>query len=420
VEAAGRRQHQFPLIDALRGVAALSVLYYHVTFSFGYPHGIWADLSQRVAGPPVTAVVVFFVISGFVLYRPFARARLAGAPPPALVPYAVRRAARIVPGYWVALAIVSVMLSEHAVHTPLGALRYFGFAQIYGDWNTTTQGGISPAWTLCVEVTFYAALPLLAFGVRRIAARRSFLASELAFCATLVLISIVWQAAILSGVSVNDPLFISLLGVLPGTIDLFAYGMALAAVSVWLEAGSSSSSSWTRPRWVAVVERRPWLPWLLAVVAFGSIGRLASLGHSDFTAWWLLTHQLKALGSLLLLSPLVFGGARRDLPRRLLGSRPMLYLGTISYGVYLWHFPLLHKLAPHLVHHGEVFTTVALAAVTIAVASLSYYLVERPAQTLARRFLRRRAARAAPGTVAVGSAAEPDAGTAVAAGTTGA
>jgi peptidoglycan/LPS O-acetylase OafA/YrhL len=93
-----RPQARFPLIDAMRGIAALSVLAYHVSDKFGYPHsGLLDYLFQRITGPQVIAVIVFFLISGFVLYRPFAEARLQGRPRPALMPYAVRRVARIVP-----------------------------------------------------------------------------------------------------------------------------------------------------------------------------------------------------------------------------------------------------------------------------------------------------------------------------------
>jgi peptidoglycan/LPS O-acetylase OafA/YrhL len=362
----------------------MSVLLYHVTFSFGYPKGILAYVSQRVSGPPFSAVVVFFLISGFVLYRPYARARYRGQPAPSLLPYAVRRVARIVPGYWVALLIVSFMLSEHVLHTPLGALRYFGFAQLYGNWNTTVNGGISPAWTLCVEVTFYAALPLLALAVRRFGQDHPFLRSELTFCGGLVLLALAWQIGVLLRVPVGNPWLVSILNFLPGTLDLFAFGMALAALSV------AAENRRTPPAWLRPAQTAPLLWWLAGLAAFFGVGRLGSLGAHQFTSWWLITHELKAIGSALLLIPLVFGKNEGGPFARILGSRPLLYLGTISYGIYLWHFPLLHALSPHLVHHGELFTFLALSAVTIAVASLSYFLVELPARRLASQYLRQR------------------------------
>jgi peptidoglycan/LPS O-acetylase OafA/YrhL len=59
----------------------------------------------------------------------------------------------------------------------------------------------------------------------------------------------------------------------------------------------------------------------------------------------------------------------------------------VSYGIYLWHYALLQKLAPHLLGHGELYTLVVVTLLSVAVGALSYYLVERPAQRLARRVL---------------------------------
>src|ERR671930_1014584 len=96
---------RFPLFDSLRAIAALSVFGLHL------PARIWLDSPVR----PYVLVLdvgfaVFFLISGFLLYRPFARARYAGESTPAIMPYAQRRLLRIVPAYWVALVLVVVLL----------------------------------------------------------------------------------------------------------------------------------------------------------------------------------------------------------------------------------------------------------------------------------------------------------------------
>jgi peptidoglycan/LPS O-acetylase OafA/YrhL len=381
-----RPQARFPLIDAMRGIAALSVLAYHVSDKFGYPRsGLLDYLFQRITGPQVVAVIVFFLISGFVLYRPFVEARYEGRSMPALVPYAVRRVARIVPAYWVALAIVTALLSLHYVLNPGAIIRYFGFMQVYATWSTA-GGGIAPAWTLCVEVTFYALLPLLAIAIRRLGRGRSFLVSELGWCAAMTAVSVLWQVIIFAALSPSSDWRTSALSWLPSTLSLFAAGMALAAVSVWVEHSAH------KPRPVQLVARAPWLCWLLAGGVFYGIGQMASLASHDYESWFILAQLLKTLAAALLLMPLIFGTSNQGWMRRLLGTRPFIFLGAISYGVYLWHQPLLDKLGPHLLRHGELFTLAALTAVTAAVATLSYYCVERPAQTLARRWLARRRA----------------------------
>src|SRR5207302_6339341 len=93
-DAVSSTSRRFPLVDSMRAVAALSVILFHVTYWFPIPRNeVWQYLSQRNAGPPLTGVVLFFLISGFVLYRPFAQARFEGRSMPALFPYAVRRVA---------------------------------------------------------------------------------------------------------------------------------------------------------------------------------------------------------------------------------------------------------------------------------------------------------------------------------------
>jgi peptidoglycan/LPS O-acetylase OafA/YrhL len=384
----------------MRAVAALSVVYYHTAFRFPQPTGeLQRFATQRNAGPPITAVVLFFLISGFVLYRPFVLARMRGARPPALVPYFVKRFARIVPGYWVALAISSAWLGYGYVFRPTGFIRYFGFLQLYGN-HTTAGGGLSVAWTLCVEVSFYVALPLLALAARALGRRLSLLGSELAVCGAMVAASLVWQLAITLAVSRSNGWFLSLLSMLPGSLDLFAAGMVLAIFSAEQELRA------TPRRWVALAQRRTWVWWLLAGVALYFEGTFPVT--NSITVAWMGTHALKLIGCALLLVPFVFGGGNRGLIRRVLGAAPVVWLGTVSYGIYLWHYPLLGKLAPHL--HGELVTTLVVIAVSVAAGAVSYYLVERPAQLAARRVIARMRSRpgvVAPTPIVVGAATPP-------------
>jgi peptidoglycan/LPS O-acetylase OafA/YrhL len=198
---------------------------------------------------------------------------------------------------------------------------------------------------------------------------------------------------------------LTLLLILPGSLDLFALGMAMAVVSVALTRVDP-------PAWLRIVDRWPGLMWLLALGAFYGVGRMPALAGHSYALWWLTSHELKALGCALLLVPAVFGSERRGVIRRVLAFPPLLWLGTISYGIYLWHKPLLDKLGPHLAPHGELFTAVAITAITVAVAAISFYAVERPLQRVARRYLAARTARGplpAPAPVAtVVVAAPPD------------
>jgi peptidoglycan/LPS O-acetylase OafA/YrhL len=383
-------RHGFTQVDALRGLAALSVVYYHAAFRFPPNRSstaLGAYLSQRNAGPPITAVVLFFLISGFVLYRPFVAARYDGRPAPSPRAYAIRRFARIVPGYWVTLAIVSAWLGySYALH-PSGLLDYFGFLQIYG--SPETQGrGISVAWSLDVEVTFYVALPLLALAARGLARRlRGRLTADAVLCLSMYVLSGVYQDVILHAISPHNGRILALLSILPGSLDLFAAGMFLAALSADYERRRQPLG------WLELINRHAWLPWLAGVAILYLEGRLTTVISGP--NWWLVTHQLKLFACALLLAPLTIGPQDGGILRRVLGLPPLVWLGTISYGIYLWHFPVLNKTAAQIVPHGELYTTVYVAIVSIVLAGVTYYAVELPAQRLGRRLSRRLALQAA-------------------------
>ena len=283
-------------------------------------------------------VAVFFLISGFLLYRPFARARYAGDHPPATLAYAERRGLRIFPAYWVALVGVVVLVGksgEAAVATPVlsvhGALAYFPLMQVY-DPNTLL-GGISAAWTLSVELSFYVLLPLWAMLLRQVHCKspRAFLRSELVALGALFIVGLVWtslaagQKAPPAAAFVDVTLIKPWLYVLPGYLDQFALGMALAVLSIVVADRRES------PRAVQLVDRAPWLPWLVAAVVFIVLGNVISWVSGR--QWEIIAiHELQGLFALALLLPAVFGDPERGAVRKLLGNRVLLWIGLVSYG----------------------------------------------------------------------------------------
>jgi peptidoglycan/LPS O-acetylase OafA/YrhL len=383
VAQAGR----FRQVDAIRGLACISVLFYHVAFRFYPPTSqLMLYLTQRNSGPPAVCLVVFFTISGFVIYRPFVAARWDGKPLPPLLPYATRRIVRIVPAYWVALLVTGVWMNEHYLYTPTGFIRYFFFLQLYGN-HTTVNGGIPVAWSLSVEMTFYALLPVLALAARRLGVRFGRMGSEVAVLVGMIVVSLVYQLTVLLLMPHTDLTILSVLCFLPGCLDLFAGGMLLAVLSVDVERRA------VKPRWWTVINEHPWLPWIGTAVTLGVAGQIPG-GDSRIVSWWLITMALKPIGATLLLAPLVFGEPDRGWIRRILGIRPLVFIGTVSYAFYLWHYQILLKLQNSLIPHGETYMTFVLIALSLVAGSLSWYRLERPTQRLAHRWLRARAARA--------------------------
>src|SRR4051794_34410196 len=173
----GNRPVVFPAFDGLRAIAALSVVVTHTSFltgANGYTPfgGFYARMDIGVA--------IFFLISGFLLYRPFAAAHLDERPGPAVRPFFRRRALRIFPAYWVALTVV-LLVSDgpNAQHTDPGSLlRYYSLLHIYSPEHVL--GPISQAWSLGTELSFYLFLPLYAaFLARRGTTRGQRLRAEL-------------------------------------------------------------------------------------------------------------------------------------------------------------------------------------------------------------------------------------------------
>lgn len=172
--------------------------------------------------------------------------------------------------------------------------------------------------------------------------------------------------------------------VLPAYLDQFALGMALAVLSVVVVDRKA-------PKPVRVVDRASWLPWLVAALVFLVLGNVIDWlpGH---TAQIIAIHELQGIFALALLLPAVFGDADRGLVRRLLANRVLLWIGLVSYGVYLWHVAIMSKLADLGALHSLSsfwYGTIALG-LTLLVAAASFYGIERHALRLGRRLSHRR------------------------------
>ena len=390
---------RFPQLDAMRGIAAGMIVLCHTAGATGFAvdNALGAYAARLNMG-----VTLFFLLSGFLLYRPFVAARLEGRPPIRIRDYARRRVLRIVPAYWVALTVL-------ALWPGLAGLwegdwwRYYAFAQIY--WTDTTLKGIQPVWSLCVEASFYVALPFLAAALGRLGRGRSprvQVRRELAALAAIALACIGYRTV----VQATEGSFLQL-NTLLGFIDWFAYGMMLAVLSVWWHGREEST------RGVAAIVRRPWLPWAVFLVPFWVVSTQLDLPRDFFfvyDSWsYMGEHVLYALCSALLLLPAIFGGDRGGWPRRLLATPALAWFGLVSYGVFLYHSPLLVELheagaSGWLPGSGYLSLTVFVLGAATACAALSYYLVERPALRLKDRaprgsssLRRRSAARASAG-----------------------
>src|SRR4051812_8854908 len=156
----GDRADRFPLMDSLRAIAVVAVLLTHASYFVAQSV---TDVLMHLRFD--MGVTIFFVTSGFLIYRPWVRARLRGEPSPLVRVYAWRRFLRIVPGYWVALTVIALVVGVAGLFSWSGAAIYYGFLQIYSPKHVT--GGLVQAWSLCIELAFYLFVPLYALAMAR-------------------------------------------------------------------------------------------------------------------------------------------------------------------------------------------------------------------------------------------------------------
>lgn len=375
------RSGWFPGLAAVRAVGATCVVGTHVAF---YTGRINAGPFAGSLGRLDVGVALFFVLSGFLLFRPYARAALSGQPAPRTGRYLEHRALRVLPAYWLVATVCLVLLPPlGATGTVSDVAHHMTLTQIYGLGIQHT--GLTQAWSLCVEVSFYLVLPILARLVLHGGGTRSAWWTLLA----LGLASAAWNPY-LNASNVIDARIAGQW--LPSFLDWFVAGMALALAQVHLAARDVPATS--RLHRLEDVARSPGTCWAAAIAVF-AVATSALAGPSTIRAVVdtptptsvLLKNLLYLLIAVLVVLPLMLGPQEEGRARQLLASRPIQWLGEISYGMFLWHLAVLEaliRLRHQTLFTGSWLTTFGLTwCLTVPVAYASYRFVERP--LMARR-----------------------------------
>jgi peptidoglycan/LPS O-acetylase OafA/YrhL len=362
-------------LESLRGIAAWSIVLFHV-WSARYAVSVAWNLGPATVfmQPLQAGVTLFFVLSGFLLYRPFARAALSGAAYPSLRRYARNRALRILPAYWVVLlAAIATRATAAVVRSAGTQVGHLTWSQ--SVWNmlllqnyrpTMLMTGISHTWSLVVEVSFYICLPAVALLGRRSVwwPPAVFIAGGL--LGKLVLLLLIGE----NGVRFSDPTWNATLAhSLASHADLFGFGMAAGVVFTrWERDGE--------PAWIngGVVGR---------LIAY--VGVPATVLGFYFIPRYLWDSIVAFFCALLILR-----SATTNSRCKFLRSSFARANGRFSYSVFLWNYPVLAFLTIHgmlLAGHGALAflgnTAIAVAAVTLLSAT-SYRFVEAPAMRLKR------------------------------------
>ncbi|MET4729799.1 peptidoglycan/LPS O-acetylase OafA/YrhL [Lysobacter enzymogenes] len=354
---------RLPQLDALRGLAALYVVVYHV-MAMPDPHlpvPAWALPAIGMGG---SGVVLFFVMSAFSLCLTWPRHAASGA---ALRSFYLSRVFRIAP---LLLVLLAVMVLRDQLREPT---RY-GAQEI--AWNASMLFGLSPqwqagivmgSWTIGVEMLFYAVFPLLALYARRLPAQLALLAASYALA--------LWAAH-----------------AAPPALAFLGNGYGLLTQMPIFVLGCALFGAWRRLRELAAAPRRALG---LGALACGAAG-LAAIPYGVLpTGAWASGWHLSAVAYGLILLGLLLAGEGAAV--RVLVNRATCFLGAISYSLYLVHpfvvsrlysvFARLYAALPD----GVAYAACLVVSLVLAIpaAWLTYRFVEQPGMRWGRRAFER-------------------------------
>lgn len=386
VERPDRTSHFFPALDSVRGFAATAVLTTHVAFATGatLTGAVGAVLARLDYG-----VAIFFLLSGFLLVRPWLLDDAGLGRPVAVRTYLRRRMFRILPLYWVVMLVAFLAIPANRESPPSEWITNALLLQIYPGGDL--PDGLTQAWSLATEMSFYLVLPALAWLLSRVATgssgsrpwrpgRALVLLGLLAVLAWGFQLAVRWP---------GSPIPEQAGYWLPYHLDWFAFGMTLAVLEVAgrcgllprLTSAARSVAGYLGTCWSVGV-----LAFLLAATPLAG-----PRGFETVPDPWgsLAKSALYGLSAFFILLPLVMLPVGQTRGRRLLQTRPLRWLGDISYGIFLWHLLVLEAVMvvsgiPEF-SGGFVPVWIATWTITVAVSWVSYRLVERPAQRRGHR-----------------------------------
>jgi peptidoglycan/LPS O-acetylase OafA/YrhL len=340
------------ILDGLRGLAISLVVWYHAWLV----SGATVAYVNFIAEAGFLGVDLFFFISGFCLFYPYARAVLEGRPLPTTRRFFLRRAAKIVPSYLLALIVFAAVYRDRFASAPDAAIQIASHLTPFFTFNTATFGGISgPLWTIGIETQFYLLFPLICVPFRKWPA-----------------LTYVGLAAISEGYRWGlgalglDSSF-SYFNQLPAYFDIFAAGM-LAAYGL------------------VALRKRPALPNQLLLAGVSAVLLGCALAGLAYIAWinrtagidacyaWVNAHRI-VVGPLCI--AIAISTAYASGPwRRLLGAKPLVFLSVISYNLYLWNLEIAVWCKNAGLPSAVAFSLAVVASLAIATAIT--YVLERP------------------------------------------
>jgi peptidoglycan/LPS O-acetylase OafA/YrhL len=348
-------------------------------------------------------VSVFFALSGYLISKPFIEALAAGRPLPELLPYALRRAARIFPAYWVFFGLSAAVFLASPARLPSDQFLLGSSPLGVGDWiagstmvpliaGSRSLVFVPQGWTLAIEMVFYAMVPVVAAMTLLTSHRRPVSRRTLA----LVVVGL-WLCSLVAYYIIGDPSLKGVFTVRPRYAALYflAFSGLFAPGVLAAVAGASG------PLHGATTPKSRGLPrvWLWLVGAAVLIGCLwcatALLPLPPAIGAW--RREPEALAAGLILAAVLSAAAHETSVLTKLLSR----VGTVSYSLYLCHWAVVRQLALHDISPTHVLPgwlglpagLLLVGIISTGIAAMGYWCVEKPAMKWAKRradHLRRR------------------------------
>jgi peptidoglycan/LPS O-acetylase OafA/YrhL len=369
-------------LTGLRAYAACWVMLFHVNAFVGPRHLIFRGNGLELDVTPLVTigwvgVDLFFVLSGFLLTTHLLERWPRVDRGAVLRDYFRARILRVFPAYWAQLAVllsVAVIAGGGAMPPWSGDLPLH--VPMLHNLSERASFAINPVyWTLPVEFGFYLCLPLLASFLapgEAMGSRAAWLRLA-GLLVSVVAVTWVYRYAVFlayEGRAVNTIVWAT--SQLPGTLDQFAIGASVAAGYRLLEREIRTATVRARERFSTA---------LFAVGAAGVIAMMYVIHHTPdyWSGHWLLFawHTITATFVAIVILAIVISGPAT---RLVFENRVAVFLGTVSYSIYLWHFPITKWTAgfvdlPSLGLRGALLL---LAPIVVAASAVSYYAVERP------------------------------------------
>jgi peptidoglycan/LPS O-acetylase OafA/YrhL len=373
-------RRQFGGLNGIRAFGAFCVLTTHVGFHSGAAlNSTFNGLLSRLD----VGVAIFYVISGFLLFRPHAEAWVLGGSAPATRRYLWHRVLRIFPALWLAIIAAALLLEPPDPAVPV-YLRHASLTQIYTTGNAAQ--GLTQMWSLATEMAFYLVLPALGWALTRGAPTRRAARARVAILIGSCAAGAAWMAMTATHHAGQLALW------LPGYVGWFGMGMALA---LWRVARGSGIF----PRsWVDEAARHPGTLWGLAaalyLVLISPVAGPYSLVQASPGQAAVKSVLYAALATLVVLPTVAARTGAADPPAvRRLAGRTGTFLGDISYGVFCYHLIVLgvvEQILGYTIFTGGFLRLLVPTLVgSVAVATVSYYTVERPVMRWGRKGERR-------------------------------